>query len=79
MEFSKEEQCLFREIKKDFNNLNIEKYKADVREYTYINNQYNSLSNSINLGNINEIMEFGKGIYEGVASTSYLFCPNILF
>lgn len=70
MEFSKEEQCLFREIKKDFNNLNIEKYKADVREYTYINNQYNSLSNSINLGNINEIMEFGKGIYEGVASTS---------
>lgn len=70
MGFSKEEQSLFREIKKDFNNLNIEKYKADIREYAYVNNQYSNLINSIELGNVNDILEFGKAIYEGVASIS---------
>lgn len=70
MGFHEEEEGLVKSIKKDFNNLNIENYKIQLKEQIRQDEDIKFLSNQLSFDNSNSILEFGKEAYEAIAKIS---------
>lgn len=70
MGFHDEEEGLVKSIKKDFNNLNIENYKIQLKEQIGKDKDIKFLSNQLCFDNPNSIVEFGKEAYEAIAKIS---------